>query len=161
MNYMNAGNGKRLSLDTNILVYSLEKDSGLKHEVASEIVDQAIYYDCVLTLQSLSEFYSAATGKDKMSKTDAEAQIHDWMELFPVVRAGPATLLKAVKAVRLDMLSFWDAMIWATVKEAKVKQLISEDFQNGRELEGVTFINPFELDDPIRILFGRIRSNND
>lgn len=150
---MNADNGKRLSLDTNILIYALDKDSGLKHEVASKIVDEAIYYGCVLTLQSLSEFYSVATGKGKMSTTDAEAQISDWMELFPVVRAGPATLLKAVKAVRLHMLSFWDAMIWATVKKAGIEQLISEDFQNGRELEGVTFINPFELDDPIRTLF--------
>ena len=90
-----------------------------------------------------------------MSQTDAEAQIVDWMELFPVARAGPASLLKAVKAVRLHRLSFWDAMLWATVREAGVKQLISEDFQNGRELEGVTFVNPFELDDPARILFGK------
>jgi len=154
---MNAGNGKRISLDTNILIYSLDKDCGLKREIAGKIVDQAIYYDCVLTLQSLSEFYSATTFKSKMSKTDAEAQIADWMELFPVVRAGSATLLKAVKAVRIHTLSFWDAMIWATVKEAGCKQLISEDFQNGIELEGVTFINPFELDDPVRTLFGNQR----
>ena len=90
-----------------------------------------------------------------MSQTDAEAQIVDWMELFPVARAGPASLLKAVKAVRLHRLSLWDAMLWATVREAGGKQLISEDFQNGRELEGVTFVNPFELDDPARILFGK------
>ena len=30
---------------------------------------------------------------------------------------------------------------------------LSEDFQNGRELEGVIFINPFELVDPVRVLF--------
>ena len=155
MNFMNAGNKNRLSLDTNILVYALDKDGGLRHQTSREIVEQAIFHDCVLTLQSLGEFYSAVTRKGKMSQTDAEAQIVDWMELFPVARAGPASLLKAVKAVRLHRLSFWDAMLWATVREAGGKQLISEDFQNGRELEGVTFVNPFELDDPARILFGK------
>ncbi|HHD57354.1 MAG TPA: hypothetical protein ENK89_06745, partial [Desulfobulbaceae bacterium] len=82
---MNVGNGKMLSLDANILIYSLDRDSSLKPEAASKIVDQAIHHDCVLTLQSLGEFHSAATGKNKMSKTTAEAQVRDWMELFPVV----------------------------------------------------------------------------
>ena len=128
---------------------------GLRHGTLSEIVEQAIFHDCVLTLQSLGEFYSAVTEKGKISQTDAEDQIVDWMELFPVARAGPTSLLKAVKAVRIHMLSFWEAMLWATVREAGVKQLISEDFQNGRELEGVTFFNPFELDDSVKILFGK------
>jgi len=63
----------------------------------------------------------------------------------------------ALQGEFISTLSFWDAMIWATVKEAGGKQLISEDFQNGIELEGVTFINPFELDDPVRTLFGNQR----
>jgi len=46
-------------------------------------------------------------------------------------------------------------MLWATAREAGVKRLISEDFQNSRELEGVTFINPFELEDSVGGIFGR------
>jgi len=40
-------------------------------------------------------------------------------------------------------LSFWDALIWAAAKEDGVAELYSEDFQNGREIEGLRFINPF------------------
>jgi predicted nucleic acid-binding protein len=40
-------------------------------------------------------------------------------------------------------LSFWDALIWAAAHENGVPIIYSEDFQHGRELEGVRFINPF------------------
>ena len=41
------------------------------------------------------------------------------------------------------MVSFWDALIWAAAREAKVGVVLSEDFQHGREIEGVVFVNPF------------------
>jgi predicted nucleic acid-binding protein len=78
---------RRLTLDTNILVYAMDKDAGGRHDVALEIVDRAVSSDCVLTLQSVCEFYAAVTGKGKMPQREAEAQIRDWLELFPMVSA--------------------------------------------------------------------------
>jgi predicted nucleic acid-binding protein len=40
-------------------------------------------------------------------------------------------------------LSFWDGLIWAAAKEAGVGIVYSEDFQHGRDLEGVRWENPF------------------
>ena len=40
-------------------------------------------------------------------------------------------------------LSFWDALIWSAAVECSVGIIYSEDFQDGRELEGVRFVNPF------------------
>ena len=87
---------RRLSLDTNILVYAMDRDAGERHALASEIVDRAVDSDCVLTLQSLCEFYAAVTGKGKMPRKEAEAQINDWLELFPVASATPKSLVKAL-----------------------------------------------------------------
>jgi predicted nucleic acid-binding protein len=53
-----------------------------------------------------------------------------------------------VRAVEQHSLSFWDAMLWAVVKQAGGTLLLSEDLQDGRELEGVRFRNPFAADDP-------------
>ncbi len=49
----------------------------------------------------------------------------------------------AMRAVFDHRFAFWDAMLWATVRRAGVRVLITEDFQDGRVLEGVRFINPF------------------
>jgi len=143
---------RRLTLDTNILFYSMDRDAGERHKLAMEIVDRAPTVDCVLILQSLCEFYAAVTGKNKMPSTEAEAQINDWMNLFPVVSATPKTLTKALSAVRQHTLSFWDAMLWAAAREAGVTLLLSENFQHDRVLEGVRFCNPFIMDAPISLV---------
>ena len=49
----------------------------------------------------------------------------------------------ALEAVGEHSLSFWDALIWATAKVHEIPRVYSEDFQHGRTLDGVQFINPF------------------
>ena len=120
---------RRLTLDTNILFYAMDRDAGKRHKLAMEIVDRATVVDCVLILQSLCEFYAAVTGKGKIPSDEAEAQINDWMQLFPVVSATSKTLNKAINAVNSHTLSFWDAMLWAVAREAGVTLLLSEDFE--------------------------------
>jgi predicted nucleic acid-binding protein len=146
---------RRITLDTNILVYAMDCDAGARHDLALEIVNRSIASDCVLTLQSLCEFYASVTGKGKMPQEEAEEQIHDWLDLFPVVSATPKSLSRALKAVREHSFSFWDAMLWAVACEAGVTLLLSEDFQHTRELEGVRFCNPFALDNPLVQIFER------
>ena len=41
-------------------------------------------------------------------------------------------------------ISFWDALLWATADRVGVRYLFTEDFQDGRTLGGVTFIDPFK-----------------
>lgn len=60
-----------------------------------------------------------------------------------VENATPQDLAHALRAVGEHGLSFWDALLWATVRRAGVGLLISEDFQDGRTIEGVRVINPF------------------
>jgi len=139
-------NKPRYTLDTNLLIYAIDtKTDADKHQKALTIVNQAVDYDCVLTLQVLGEFFSATTRKGKMPLTEAFQQVKDWQELFPVVAATPNCLNLAMTLTSEHSLSFWDALIWATAKHAGVTHLLSEDFQEGRILEGLTVINPFRL----------------
>ena len=133
----------RITLDTDVLVYAVDRDAGERHLRAATLVDEAVDLDCVLTLQALSEFFAAVTRKGKMPMRDATAQVDDWQLLFPTVTAKPTTLRQAIAAVEEHSVSFWDAMLWATAREAGVTVLFSEDFQDGRELGGVRFRNPF------------------
>ena len=49
-------------------------------------------------------------------------------------------------AIPRHCLSLWDALIWAAARENGVRLIYSEDFQHGREIEGVRIVNPF-IDD--------------
>jgi predicted nucleic acid-binding protein len=132
-----------VTLDTNILVYSIDIDAGFKHERAMEIFWQVRQKNGVLTLQALAEFFVVATRKCAMPIEEAIAQVQDWQTLFPIVTATTTSLNVAMQAVQQHHLSFWDAMLWAVVQQAGVSLLLSEDCQHNRVLEGVRFYNPF------------------
>lgn len=138
-----------MGVDTNVLVYAVDRKAGEKHLRALRLVNAAIDWDSVLMLQVLSEFFAVTTGKGKMDPAEAAASVEEWLRLFPVHAAGPDTLRRAMAAVREHQLSFWDAMLWAAVREAGCTLLLSEDFQHGRVLGGVRFHNPFIEDVPL------------
>ncbi len=75
---------------------------------------------------------------------DAAEQVHDWMVLFPTVTASPTAVSTAMSLVIEHPLSFWDALLIATVKEAGVSHLLTEDMQDGRSVLGVSLINPLK-----------------
>lgn len=138
----------KFTLDTNILVYAIDKDAGERHKKSLLLVDRAVEYDVVLTLQSLGEFFYAVTRKGKMSVKAASEQVTDWKLLFPIVAAKADTLSVAIQGVMRHKLAFWDALLWATAKEYSVTHLLSEDFHSGHEIGGIQFVSPFASDNP-------------
>ncbi len=133
----------RVTFDSNVLVYAVDADAGEKHSVCADLVARAARGDCVLTVQSLAEFFFVATRKAMLDATTAAAFVDDWRAVYPVIAADEGALVAAIAAVRGHGLSFWDAMMWATARRAGCRILVSEDLQDGRTLEGVRFVNPF------------------
>ena len=134
----------RVSLDTNVLVYAANADAGPRYVRAVELIDRALRADCVLTLQSLGEFFNVATRKYRLPPAEAQVFVDAWRDAFPVHAADEETLVEAIEAVTRHHLSFWDAMLWATVRRAGCRLLLSEDLQDGWRQGGVTVVNPFE-----------------
>jgi predicted nucleic acid-binding protein len=133
----------RLSLDASILVCFVDVDAGQRHQQAVDLLSRASGADCFLTLQSLGEFFHVVTRKGKLSQADAVTAVENIRAALPVRAAKPDTLSTAMAAVHNHGLSFWDAMLWATVQQAGCDLLLSEDFQDGHQLGRVTFVNPF------------------
>lgn len=134
----------RFSLDTNILVYAVDMDAGPRHEWSKKFLLEAARCDCVLTVQALGEFFHATTRKNLLTPDFASDLVHDWYETFRTVSADDTSLLEAMDASREHRLSFWDAMLWATARQAGCATILSEDMQDGRRLGGVQFLNPFD-----------------
>jgi predicted nucleic acid-binding protein len=64
--------------------------------------------------------------------------------VLPVQGIEDGDLSAALGAVKTHRLAFWDAMLWAAAQRAGVRYLLSEDLQDGFELDSVKFVNPFE-----------------
>ena len=133
----------RITLDTNILVYSVDSRAGLRREIARRVIEMAVGCDCRLTLQAVSEFYAAVTRKDLMPRAAAAAQAADWLELFPSLTASPTAVRTALAAASSGRSSYWDMLLLATAAEGGCSAVLTEDLADGAVTEGVLIVNPF------------------
>ena len=131
-----------MTFDSNILVYAVSR-SDPRHPTAPALIDRAVRADCLQTLQSLVECFNVLSRIYRMPVVEAFGCAQSFQRLFPVVAADESDLDRAMRAVGDHQLSFWDAMLWATAKRSGCRLLLSEDFQDGRRLEGVLFVDPF------------------
>lgn len=131
------------TLDTNILVYALDRRAGERHALAADIIDQAVMLDCRLTLQSISEFYAAVTRKKVISQAEANAQARDWLDMFRTVAVSARAVHAALTSVETGQASYWDALLVATAAEAGCTTILTEDLADGGVLLGVRVLNPF------------------
>ena len=147
---------ERFTLDTNILVYSIDTAAGERHALAAEIVDRAAECECWLTLQALSEFYAAVTLKGLVPPTEAAAQASDWLAIFPSAAPSATALRTALSDAAAGRASFWDALLLATAAEAGCTTILSEDMAGG--IAGIGILNPFAaggLAEPVQRLLGQ------
>lgn len=98
----------------------------------------------VLLLQTLAEFSNVAIRKARIPVEDVRRIVEAWCAVLPVQAADDSDLMVALETVRGHRLAFWDAMLWASAHRAGVRHLLTEDFQDGLALQGVTFVNPFD-----------------
>lgn len=134
----------RFALDTNILVYALDRQAGHRHVLARGIIDRAVLLDCWLTLQSISEFYFAVTRKRIAAIEQAHDQATDWLEMFHTASPSIHAVRSALALSASGRASYWDALLVATAAEAGCTAILTEDLADGSSLAGVRVINPFD-----------------
>ena len=131
-------------LDTNILLYSVSTaaDEGTKREQAIALVNRD---DCGLSVQVLQEFYAQATRAsrpDPLPHDIAAGLIRTWLR-FVVQENTVAVLQGALEIKASHRFSFWDSAIIAAARALGCRELYSEDFSHGQEVEGIRIVNPF------------------
>lgn len=134
-----------VSFDANVLVYASAPAPAGKAARAKDLLDRgALNGSAILLLQTLGEFSHVTLRKSGLPAPKVRAIGTAWRGAMPVHGAIEADLDDALEAVARHRLQFWDAMLWATARRVGVRYLLTEDFQDGRELSGVTFVNPFD-----------------
>lgn len=133
----------RFTVDSNILVYAVDKGTAEKHRIASDIMIRAMLHDTVLTAQALAEFLNVVRRKDPAQFGAARSQAERWALLFPVAGTSWDIIAAAASFAERHRLQLWDSVIWHSARSMHATMILSEDMQDGLSLDGMTVLNPF------------------
>lgn len=130
--------------DTNILIYSISADprEAAKRQRASTLLQ---HDDGALSVQVLQEFYTQATRPTRPHRLPHEMAvglIKAWTR-FRVQGMTLAILNTALEITATHRFSYWDSAIIAAARALGCEELYTEDMSHGRQIDGVTIINPF------------------
>jgi predicted nucleic acid-binding protein len=131
--------------DTNVLVYVFDKNEPVKSTISKKLVhDYGSDGNLVLSTQVLQELYVTLTkvGRTLLTREDAEEIVNDFAE-FPLVQVDKNIISRAMKRHQSKVFSFWDALIVETALQSGCSQLLSEDMQDGLEIDSLRIRNPF------------------
>ncbi|MDE2660570.1 MAG: PIN domain-containing protein [Acidobacteriota bacterium] len=125
-------------IDTNVLIYA--QGVGPKSKTAR----RAILAGGVISVQVLNEFVDVLRRKFRFEwEVIAEALADVRAALDQVRPVSVETHTSAVALARTHGFRFYDALILASVLDAGCDTLLTEDFQTGRRVDGITIVNPF------------------
>ncbi|MGB4594248.1 MAG: PIN domain-containing protein [Coriobacteriia bacterium] len=136
----------RVFVDTNVLVYSMDKDEPVKRPVALALLGAvSARGNGAINAQVIGEFFVTATRRFCSSMDTAEAafQTLRLADMFIVYDTSLAIIEEALRGVVGYKMSFYDAQIWAVARINQIPVVLSEDFSDGGVIEGVRFANPF------------------
>jgi predicted nucleic acid-binding protein len=133
----------RSFFDTNVLVYADDRRAGTKQTRAIDLVEEHRRDGTgVVSLQVLQEYFVTVTRKLNVDSPLARRKVEILSE-FDVVVPDVADILAAIDLHRLHGFSFWDALVLRAATQAGCSVLLTEDFQDGREINGIQVVNPF------------------
>jgi predicted nucleic acid-binding protein len=138
--------GGSFLVDTNVLVYAYDRTEPRKQIRAHEVLNNLVLAGTgVLTTQVLGEFFWVVTRKLRQTFTLRQAfeRVEKYLESWRVLAVTPEILLEAARGAAEFNMPYYDAQIWASAKLNQIPIVLSEDFSNGRRIEGVQFLNPF------------------
>jgi predicted nucleic acid-binding protein len=132
-------------VDTNILVYPYDPREHEKGARALSVLAEVEARDLGLTsAQILGELFVTLRRllHDRLDEKQAAERVHFYAAAWPVCEISARTVFEAIRAVSEYSMSYWDALIWATARQNRVRIILTEDGQTGREIEGVLLCNP-------------------
>ena len=134
----------RSFFDTNVLVYADDKAAPAKQRRAIELVaEHRMARTGVVSLQVLQEYFVTVTRKLRVDAGIARRKVELLAE-FDVAVPNLTDILAAIDLHRLHGVSFWDALVLHSAKQAGCNILFTEDMQQARKIGGVEIVNPFQ-----------------
>jgi predicted nucleic acid-binding protein len=138
-------NGK-FFLDTNVFVYLFDTTAPAKAKKAARLVRDAVDTGKgIVSYQVVQEFFNVALRRfaHPMSGAEAEQYLITVFRPLLAVHSSPALYVEALRIAGKHRFAWYDSIIVASALESQCDTLYSEDFQHGRQIEGLRMENPF------------------
>jgi predicted nucleic acid-binding protein len=133
-------------LDTNVFVYLFDATAPAKAKKAARLVRAAVDTGRgIVSYQVVQEFFNVAFRRfaQPMSMAEAEQYLITVLRPLLAIHSSPALFVEALRIAGKCRLAWYDSIIVASALEGRCDTLYSEDFQHGREIEGLRIENPF------------------
>jgi predicted nucleic acid-binding protein len=129
-------------IDTNIWLYSfIQSQNREKTKIARVIIKEC---EIFMSPQIINEICLNLIKKVNFSEGKIQNIIESIYRKYTVFELSQDILLKASKVRANHSFSFWDSLVTASALDCDADYLISEDMQNGFNIENkLTIINPF------------------
>jgi predicted nucleic acid-binding protein len=132
--------------DSNLLIYVYDARDLTKQQRAMSVTEGLVERGAgTVSTQVLGEFFNTVTRKlpTPLTMQEAEQEVQNIVTAWNVVDLTSAIVLDAIAGVQRYQFSYWDALIWAAAHSQNIRYVLSEDFNDGADLGGVRFLNPF------------------
>jgi predicted nucleic acid-binding protein len=135
-----------VSIDSNILLYAEGVGDARRQSLAKGCLSLFKLENLRITNQALGEFFSVAYRKGDFSRAEARDMAMAWQDAVLTISMSTTSFQAALDLATRHQLQIWDAIIVATSIEHGCEIILSEDMQDGLELNGLKIINPFASD---------------
>lgn len=140
--------GSPALIDTNILVYAFDADSGRKYAVAKELIGRSWKGEAryAVSTQNLAEF--SVVVRENVTQPVPSEDVRQFLSLvmrsrdWQVLGYNAKTIIRAHEIRDEYNLHFWDALLAATMEEHAVRTIITED-AHFRNVPWITVQDPF------------------
>jgi predicted nucleic acid-binding protein len=131
-------------VDTNILIYAHDREAGLKHDLARQLIEQLwITGDGVLSTQVLQELcVNLRRRVARPLASDEIAQLIEDYLSWEIVINTPQLIIGALGIETRYKVSYWDALILQAAESCGAAILYSEDLSHGQKYGTVEVVNP-------------------
>ena len=133
-------------LDTNVFVYVFDPTAPAKARKAARLVREAVDTGKgIVSYQVVQEFFNVGFRRfaQPMSVAEAEQYLITVFRPLLAINSSPALYVEALRIAGKHRLAWYDSIVVASALEGRCETLYSEDFQHGREIEGLRIKNPF------------------
>lgn len=135
---------EKFFVDTNILVYALDRTAGRKHDRALHLIERLwTSGQGVLSTQVLQEL--CVNLRRKVTPPLPPEQVRDVVQDYlswEVVVNDAASIIQALEIEARSRISFWDALILHAAESCGATVLYSEDLAPGQKYGSIEVVNP-------------------
>jgi predicted nucleic acid-binding protein len=136
----------RFFLDTNIFVYSFDRNAAAKSRRAEQLIRTALKTQKgIVSYQVVQEFFNLALQRFTRPMKADEAEHYFGTVFRPLlsIHSSPALYLEAIHLQGRYRLPWYDSLIVAAAIQAQCELLLTEDLQHGQRFGDLRIENPF------------------